>query len=92
MIQQKKLLKVIAEENEKVKKTQNGNDEIDVQPTPSFFPRNFFIFFYQSPSSSGISSPFQQNQVTAERKGNPENQVSLYNMLQTAPSSAYNPT
>ena len=33
----------MAEENKKVAKTRNGNDENDVWPTSSSFPRTFFV-------------------------------------------------
>ena len=93
-----KLLKFMAEENEKSRKLEMEMMKLMFSlPHPHFQePSSSIPFHYHSPFSSGNSAPFQQihfyqNHLTAERNGNPENQVSFSNVLQTPPSPTYNP-
>ena len=73
-----KLLKFMAEENEKSRK-----QEMEMMK---------LMFSQKHPPCPLQRIPFHQNHVTVERKGNSENQVSFYNVLEAPPSPTYNPT
>ena len=95
----------MAEENEKSRKHEMEMMKLmfSQQHPPFQEPSSSISFHYHSPSAIGNSYsfqqiPFHQDHVTEkdrkgkERKGNPENQISFYNVLQAPPSPTYNPT
>ena len=81
-----KLLKFMAKASEKSRKHELEMMKLMFSQLHSPFQEPSLSILFHSHSSKGNSSPFQQtpyyqNQVTAERKGNPENQDSFYMML-----------